>query len=413
MRPIDVAWCRAQFPALARKVGDRPAVYFDGPAGSQVPDRVIDAVSRYLRECNANHGGAFVTSRESDAILEEAHRAAADLLGTRDPDLIAFGPNMTTLTFAVSRALGRTWTAGDEVLVTQLEHDANYTPWVLAARDAGATVQCVAIRTADCTLDLDDLKRKLSSRTKLVAVCCASNAVGTVPPFREVIELAHEAGALVFLDAVHYAPHLGMDVEAWGCDFVACSAYKFFGPHVGILWGKREHLERLPAYKLRSPPESLPDRWMTGTQNHEGLAGTHAAVEYLADLGRRAAPEASSRRNALVAAYEVIGAYERELAEMLIAALNDIPSVKVWGITDPKRSEERAPTVSFTHERLSPRQVAAALAERGIFVWNGNYYALPLTEALGLEPEGMVRVGLLHYNTADEVRRLVEALGEL
>jgi cysteine desulfurase family protein (TIGR01976 family) len=258
--------CRKHFPGLARRVDRRQAVFFDGPAGSQVPQRVADAVSDYLLHHNANHGGQFITSRESDAILEQSQRALADLLGVPDPATIVFGANMTTLTFALSRALATCWQAGDEVIVTCLDHDANVTPWVRAAIDRGARVQRVAVDTLECTLDLDDFRRKLSPRTKLVAVGCASNAVGTRSPVGAIARLAHEVGALVFLDAVHYAPHALIDIPAWDCDFLACSAYKFFGPHAGILWGRRELLEALPAYKVRPAPESVPDRWMTGTQ---------------------------------------------------------------------------------------------------------------------------------------------------
>lgn len=412
-KPLDPLWCRRQFPALAREVAGRPAVFFDGPAGSQVPQSVIDAISRYLVETNANHDAVFATSQESDALLREAHHAVADFLGTDDLDLVVFGPNMTTLTLSLSRAIARTWGPGDEVVVTRLEHDANFTPWILAARDAGVTVQYVAIHPEDCTLDLDDLRRKLSSRTRLVAVCSASNAVGTVPPIREIIQMAHGVGAQVFLDAVHYAPHMAMDVDAWDCDYLTCSAYKFFGPHVGVLWGKRELLEGLPAYKLRPAPDELPGRWMTGTQNHEGIAGTLAAIEYLAELGRAVAPEVSNRRAALEAAFAAIGKYERGLAAHLLRGLENMPEVKVWGIRDPHRMEDRVPTVSFTHARYASLAVAEHLAERGIFVWHGNYYALPVTEALGLEPDGMTRVGLLHYNTAEEVDRLLEALAGL
>ncbi len=413
MTSLDPDSCRQQFPALRRTLGGRQVVHFDGPAGSQVPLPVIQAVGRYLTETNANCGGSFATSRESDAVLSEAHRAVADLVGTKDADCVVFGPNMTSLTFALSRALARTWQAGDEVLVSQLDHDANYTPWVLAARDAGVTVRQVAVDPADCTLDLDDLRSKLSDRTKLVAVTCASNAVGTVPPFGDIIRMAHEAGARTFLDAVHYAPHLRMEVDKWGCDFAACSAYKFFGPHVGVLWGKREHLESLPAYKVRPAPDTIPGRWMTGTQCHEGIAGTLAAVEYLADLGRGVAPGAKDRHKALDAAYAAIEEYERDRANDLIKALQELGSVRIRGITDASRASERVPTVSFTHERFSPREVAAALGERGIFVWCGNYYAQPLTEALGVEPEGMVRIGLLHYNTSEEMDRLIEVLRSL
>jgi cysteine desulfurase family protein (TIGR01976 family) len=410
---FDVHKSRAQFPALTRPVSGGPAVYFDGPAGSQVPRRVVEAMSNYLLHANANHGGAFLTARESDAILHEAHRAVADLLGTPDPGCVVFGANMTTLTFALSRALARTWKAGDEVIVTRLDHDANVTPWVMAARDAGATVRHVGIRAGDCTLDLDELKRLLAPNTRLVAVGCASNAVGTVNPVKQIIDWAHAAGALVFLDAVHYAPHAVLDVTAWDCDFLACSAYKFFGPHLGILYGKRPLLESLPAYKLRPVPETLPDRWMTGTQSHEAIAGSLAAVEYLADLGRGIYPGLTERRNAIETAYGVIAEYERDLIRYLLCGLRELESVQVLGITDLTRLTERVPTLSLTHAKRSPRAVAEHLDRRGIFVWHGNFYALALSEALGLEPEGMVRIGLLHYNTTVEIKRLLAALEEL
>jgi len=410
MSTFDASWSRKQFPGLSRTCAGRPAVFFDGPAGSQVPQCVVDAVGKYLIETNANHDGLFATARESDALLHDAHCAVADFLGADDPDCTVFGPNMTSLTFALSRSLGRTWCNGDEVIVSDLDHDANVTPWVLAARDAGASVQRVGIDKTDCTLDLEDLGHKLSTRTKLVAVCCASNAVGTITPFREIVRMAHEVGALVFLDAVHYAPHARMAVNEWGCDFAACSAYKYFGPHVGILWGKRELLEQLPAYKVRPASNELPGRWMTGTQNHEGIAGTLACVDYLAALGKTVAPDVVDRRGALDAAYAAIGSYERGLAVHFANSVQSIPGIGLWGITDPARFKDRAPTFSITHERRSPPEIASILAEQGIFAWNGNYYALPLTEALGVEPEGMVRVGFLHYNTTSEVDRLVEAL---
>lgn len=412
-RAFDVAWCREQFPALSRSLDGRLVVYFDGPAGSQVPRRVVDAVSDYLLRTNANHGGVFPTSRESDAILQAAHQALADLLGSDDPDTVVFGPNMTGLTFALSRALGRTWRPGDEIVVTRQDHDANVSPWVLAARDAGAIVHHVGIQAEDCSLDMDDLAQKLSPQTRLVAVSGASNAAGNINPVAEIVRLAHQVGGLVFLDAVHLAPHGLLDVRAWDCDFLACSAYKFFGPHVGVLWGRRELLTSLSAYKVRPAPDELPGRWMTGTQNHEGIAGTLAAVEYLADLGRHLVPDAASCRAAIEAAFAGITAYERGLVGQLLAGLAELPGVKVWGITDPNRLAERVPTVAITHRRLRPRELALRLAERGIFVWHGNFYALPLTETLGLEPDGVVRIGLLHYNTQEEVERLLATLGEL
>ncbi|MEK6236939.1 MAG: cysteine desulfurase-like protein [Planctomycetales bacterium] len=409
----DVERQRSMFPALSRMTGERPAVFFDGPAGSQVPQQVIDAVSRYLAETNANHGGTFATSVESDQVLDHAQHAAADFLGTADPDLVVFGANMTTLTFSLSRSLSRDWSEGDEIIVSRLDHDANYTPWTSAARDAGATVKHIEVRKEDCTLDMDSLREQLSSRTRLVAVGCASNAAGTINPFQEIIALAHEVGAKVFLDAVHYAPHARLSADDWDCDFLACSAYKFFGPHVGLLWGKREWMTTLPAYQVRPAGNDVPDRWLTGTQNHEGIAGTAAAIEYLADLGRSLQPSAKDRGAALSAAFREITAHEQELCKQLLDGLSQLSSIRVWGITDLESLSHRVPTVSFTHARHAPRQVAEFLAERGIFVWHGNYYALPLTEALDLEPDGMVRIGLLHYNPATEVERLLAALAEL
>jgi cysteine desulfurase family protein (TIGR01976 family) len=374
---------------------------------------VIDSISDYLAHHNANYGGCFAASRESDAVIHAAHQAVADLLGVRDPETIAFGQNMTSLTFAISRSLARTWKPGDEVIVTRLDHDANVTPWVLAARDAGAVVRFVEIRPEDCTLDLDDLRSKLSERTRLVAVGCASNSVGTINPVGDICRWAHDAGAEVFLDAVHYAPHALVDVEEFGCDYLACSAYKFFGPHVGILWGRRERLEELPAYKVRPASDALPSKWMTGTQNHEGIAGVLAAIDYLADLGRAVAIDDSlSRRQALEHAYAAIGHYERTLIERLLAGLAEIPAVRIYGITDPARLSERLPTVSITHSGRTPADLAAYLDERGVFAWHGNYYALCLTEALGLEPHGMLRLGLVHYNTPDEVDRVLAILQE-
>lgn len=406
-----VASCRSQFPALSRRVGDVPAAFFDGPGGTQVPQRVIDAVSHYLADTNANHGGLYATSLESDALLDEVHLGIADFVGASDPDEIVFGQNMTSLTFAVSRVLARTWKPSDEIVVTRLDHDANVSPWVLAARDAGATVRWVDFRPEDCTLNLDQFQHTINERTKLVAVGCASNATGGINPVRRIADWAHSLGALVYLDAVHYAPHAMIDVAALGADFLACSAYKFFGPHVGILWGKREWLEKLDAYKVRPAPDSPPGKWMTGTQSHEAMAGALAAVEYLADLGRQVAGEpAAGRRRALHAAYAAIGNYERELCGNLLAGLSRMPDIRVWGISDPARLHERVATISLTHRRVPAPQLAEHLGRRGIFAWHGNYYALNLSEGLGHEPHGMLRVGMVHYNTREEVDRLLAEL---
>lgn len=406
--------CRRQYPALTRRIGDAPAVYLDGPAGTQVPQRVIDAISNYLAHNNANHGGFFPTAIESDHLLEEVHRGAADFLGTDDPDTVSFGQNMTSLTFAFSRALAKTWQPGDEVIVTRLDHDANVTPWVLAAKDAGATLKFIEFNRSDCTLNLDQFRATIGPKTILVAVGCASNATGGVNPVRDIASWAHQAGALVFLDAVHYAPHRLIDVQAFGCDFLACSAYKFFGPHTGLLWGKRELMEKLPAYKVRPAPDSLPGKWMTGTQSHESLAGVLAAIEYLADIGRMVAGNDSlDRRAALREAYAAIDVYERMLCERLLHGLAQISEIKVWGLTDTSKLEQRVATISLTHDRYSSAELAERLGRQGIFAWHGNYYALQLSETLGHEPAGMLRVGLVHYNTAGEVDRLLRALEEV
>ncbi len=416
---FNVQRLRAQFPALQRHFGDRPAVFLDGPGGTQTPQRVIDAMVHYLSSCNANHGGDFATSRESDAILDAAHRAMADFLNAPSPDEIVFGQNMTSLTFHLSRSIARTLRPGDEMLVTRLDHDANVSPWTLAARDAGATVRHVDIHPEDCTLDLDDLQRKLSSRTRLVAVGCASNAVGTINDVRRISDMAHAAGAKVFLDAVHYAPHGPIDVQTWGCDFLVCSAYKFFGPHVGILWGRRELLEELPVYKVRPSSNALPGRWMTGTQNHEGIAGVAAAIEYLADIGKDCpecygAGNLSGRRLPLRAAMTAIQTYEANLSRRLLAALAERQRFKVWGITDRARCAQRVPTISITMHDRPAQAIADHLADRNIFTWSGNMYALELTERLGLENRGgVLRIGMVHYNTEEEIDRLLAALDEL
>ena len=408
-----LAWCRSQFPALSRMHAGRTVVYFDGPGGTQAPRCVIDAVSDYYERCNANSHGEFASSRESDAIVDAAHQAVADLLGADDPACVAFGPNMTTLTFALSRALARTWKPGDEVIVTRLDHDANVAPWVLAARDAGATVRQVSFHHEDCTLNLDELRSMLNGRTKLVAVGAAANVAGTVNPVADICRWSHAVGAQVFVDAVHFAPHARIDVSAIGCDYLACSAYKFFGPHVGVFWGRRELLESIEPYKLRPAPDDLPGRWMTGTQNFECIAGTLAAVDYLAGLGRQIRgvdANACDRRAALDAAYNAIGAYERDLVARLLTGLRRIKPIRVYGITDLAQLDHRLPTVAFPHAAIKPAALARHLNERGIFAWNGNCYALSCTESLGLEPEGVARVGMVHYNTAEEVDYLLQVL---
>ena len=417
---FDVMNLRREFPALESVAGTDQPIFLDGPGGTQVPKRVIEAMVRYLTTSNANHGGTFQTSRESDRIIEDARESIADLINAPSADEIVFGANMTTLTLHLSRAVARTLRPGDEVIVTRLDHDANVTPWVLAARDAGAIVRCVDVLPHDCTLDLDDFRRHLGPRTRLVALACASNAVGTINDVRTLSRWVHEVGGWVFLDAVHYAPHGPIDVVAWGCDFLACSAYKFFGPHVGILWGKREFLNQLPAYKLRPVPDRLPDRWQTGTQNHEGLAGVGAAVNYLAEVGARhhsfnaGFPSFQGRRLLVHAGMAAIASYEATLTAKLLEGLAQRPRVKVWGITDRRRLNERVPTISITVDGVDPKKIAAHLSGRNIYVWNGNMYALGLSERLGLENQGgFLRIGMVHYNTTDEIERLLGALDEL
>ena len=410
---FDLESVRSQFPAFNRAVEGRPVVYLDGAAGSQVPFRVAEAVSGYLTGTNANHGGPFATSVESDAMLDAAHQAAADFLGTADPDTVAFGANMTTLTLAVSRALASTWQPGDRILVSRLDHDANVTPWTLAAHDAGVAVDHIDIHPDTATLDLDTLHDRITDSTRLVAIGAASNLSGSINPVTEITQAAHRVGALVFVDAVHLAPHRLLNVEAWDCDLLACSAYKFFGPHVGLLWGRRNLLESLKAYKLRPASNQLPDKWMTGTGNHEGIAGVGEAIEYLADLGRDVDPTAESRRQALATAFRAIGDHERELSLGLLDGLVRLPGVTIHGITDADLIDQRVATYSITHDQLSPGELAEHLARRGIFTWAGNHYALPVTEALGLEPGGTLRISALHYNTLEEIERTISALGDV
>lgn len=400
-----LARARERFPAFSRP--DSP-VYFDNPGGTQVPREVANAMTEYLLYSNANTSGAFRTSERTDRVIQEAHAAAADLLGAARPEEVAFGPNMTTLTFGLSRALGRELHEGDEILLTTLDHDANIAPWLLLAEDRGLTVRFADINPDDCTLNLDSYKAALSERTRVAAFTYASNAVGTVNDVRLLTRLAHEAGALVFIDAVQYAPHGPIDVVEIGCDFLACSPYKFFGPHAGILYCRYDHSERLHAYKVRPADPAPPSKWETGTQSHEAMAGTTAAIEYLASL----APEGQypSRRERLVAAMSAVRSYERELAGQLISGLSELP-VTLYGITDAGRLDERVPTVALTAHGHTPRELAVEMGRRGYNLWDGNYYALALMERLGLEGSGgALRVGLAHYNTAEEVSRFLSDL---
>jgi cysteine desulfurase family protein (TIGR01976 family) len=410
--PIDSPWVRAQFPALSQTVHGHPAVFLDGPGGTQVPQRVIDAISDYLRTNNANTDGVFATSQRSDTILAAARVAMADFLAC-DPEEIIFGANMTSLTFAISRSIGRELTPGDEIVVTRLDHGANYSPWV-ALEERGITIRVAEINDHDCTLDMSDLERKITSRTKLVAVGYASNAVGTINNVGEVVRMAHRVGAMAYIDAVHYAPHGPIDVRALDCDFLVCSSYKFFGPHMGILYGKHRHLTTLQPYQVAANTHAVPLNWEWGTLNHEGIAGITACVDYLADLGRHIDPSASARRIALLTAWKAIQKHEQTLVQSLIAGLLQIPGLKLYGITDSERFAERCPTVAVRIAGHTPLQLATELGRRGFFTWDGNYYALNLTEHLNVEKDGgFLRIVLAHYNTAEEVDRCLAALREI
>nr|BBH95812.1 cysteine desulfurase-like protein [Thermogemmatispora argillosa] len=422
--PLDLSAYRRYFPALQREQNGQPVIYWDNPGGTQVAQQVIEAMTRYLREANANAHGAFLTSRLTDEIIAAARQAMADFLNAASPAEIVFGPNMTTLTFAFSRAIGKTLQPGDEIIVTVLDHDANVAPW-LALQERGVVVRTVDIHPENVTLNMEDLQAKLNGRTRLVAVGYASNAVGTINDVRRITELAHAVGALVWIDAVQYAPHGPIDVQALDVDFLVCSAYKFFGPHLGILYGKREHLERFPAYKVRPASNAVPDRWETGTQNHEGLAGLLGAIDYLTLLGEEQAARYADdpalqpytgRRRTLKVAMHAISDYERQLSAQLLRGLREIRGLHLYGLggTTPGELAQRVPTVACTIDGHHPRELAAALGERGIFAWDGNYYALGLMERLGLEGRGgALRLGLCHYNTPGEIERVLGVLDEL
>jgi cysteine desulfurase family protein (TIGR01976 family) len=427
---LDLTWVRSQFPSLSRAINGQPAAFLDGPGGTQVTQSVIDAISHYLTTSNANTHGQYATSRETDEIIAGARLAMADFLGC-DSDEIVFGPNMTSLTFMMSRAIGRELGPGDEILLTHLDHSANVSPWQ-ALEERGVKIQFVEIHEEDCTLDMGDLARKLSRRTKVVAVGYASNAVGTINDVKTIVRLAHEAGALAHIDAVHYAPHGPIDVRELDCDFLVCSTYKFFGPHMGVLYGRREHLERLRPYKVRANTNDVPQRWESGTLNHECIAGITACVDYLAELGRRTLPNhtgtdafaraaqqsgrgaaliASFRRDLLKGAYRAIQAHERTLSLRMLSGLAEIPGLRLYGIADSARVDARCPTFAVRIDGHHPAELAKKLGERGIFTWDGNYYAINLTERLGVESDGgFLRIGFVHYNTKEEVDRVLAAL---
>jgi cysteine desulfurase family protein (TIGR01976 family) len=414
---LDINLIRNQFPALTVD-----KIFLDNPAGTQITQRAADRVYEYLTKTNANHGGAFATSRASDAVVDEARAAAADFLNAPRPEEIVFGPNMTSITFNISRSIARWLEPGDEIVVTRLDHDANITPWAMVAEERGCQVHQVDFHPEDGTLDLDEMGAALQNGPKLVAVGYASNALGTINPVKEIVNMAHNAGALVYIDAVQYAPHGPIDVQDLGCDFLVASAYKFFSTHVGILYGRYDLLDKLTAYRVRPAPSNPPGKFETGTGNFEGYAGVLGALEYLEWLGEAFGKHYadkygkifSGRRLRLKQAMAAIRAYEYELSRALLEVLEESPGVTVHGPKDMRRLEERVPTVSFTLKGRHPRWVARKLDKANIYVWDGNYYALAVTERLGLEESGgMVRVGPVHYNTVEEIERFGEALGRI
>lgn len=418
--PFDVNALREQFPALQRQLPDgQTPVHLDNPAGTQVPQAVIDAIAEYFRDMNANSGGAFATSRRSDQMVSEVRQQMADFLNAESPNEIVFGPNMTTLNFGLSRALAQTFHAGDEIILTRMDHDANVAPWLLIARDHELTVRWVDIDPADCTLDLDSLQAAIGSRTRLIASVHASNAVGTINPVHRIAEIAADAGALYVIDAVQSTPHLPIDVQAIGCDFLLCSAYKFFGPHLGIMWGRLDLLETLPAYKVRPAKDSAPHRWESGTLAFESIAATGAALDYIAEIGLAYGlsyaddyPRYDGQALDLKLGMEAIRAYERGLMIHTLDVLAEVPGLTVHGIGDADRLTERVPTFACTIRGRTPQQASEFLAQRGIYTWAGNYYALEIMERLGHAEHGMLRIGPVHYNTLAEIDRLGQALRE-
>jgi len=419
--PFDLEAVRARFPALAATDSGRRRIYFDNPAGTQVPASVAEAMSACLLQANANLGGYFQTSTDADQVVAAARLAMADFLNAPSPDEIVFGQNMTTLTLHLSRSIGRRFRPGDEIILSQMDHDANVWPWVLMARDLDLEVKWLPFDPATFEFDLDVMDGLLSERTRLVCVGGASNLTGTVNDVAAICARARAAGAMTFIDGVQSVPHIATDVQAIGCDFLACSSYKFFGPHQGILWGRRELLESLEPYKVRPAPDAIPWCFETGTQSHEGFAGITAAVEYFDWIGETQAAGFGSawthlegRRRSLHAAMDCLFDYEKTLASRLVDGLRQLPGVTVQGITRPEAMDRRVPTVSFTHAGRAPDKIAQALCREGIFVWSGHNYAVEAARTLGIyDSGGAVRIGPVHYNSVAEIDELLDSLGTL
>lgn len=406
----DVQEVRRQFPGLARERGSSPVAFLDNPAGTQVPLSVVDRMAAAMLHTNSNLGGYFDTSLEAGELVANAHRAAATLVNATETGEVFFGQNMTTLTFAMSRSIGSLLSAGDEIVLSRMDHDANVAPWLMLAEDKGLVVRWLDFSPDTFEFDLADLKALMTERTRLVAVCYASNVTGTINDIAGISKIAHEAGALVYVDAVQYAPHGLIDVQALGCDFLVCSAYKFFGPHYGIFWGRREVLDRLRAYKVRAASNDLPWRFTTGTTNREALAGVHAAIDYIAGLSRfdAAVPASAGLREKLGSGFRVMKQYDDLLTQRLIDGLKPFNRVRILGITDPNAIARRVSTVSFFIEEASSAEVVKAMAADGIQVWSGHNYGLEPNRQLGvLDRGGGIRVGPVHYNTAAEIDRVI------
>ncbi len=411
---FNVAKFRQQFPALRT---DKPPIFLDAVGGTQVPQTVVDAVTDHLITKNGNKGGVFPTSVKTDEMMEETRKIVAEFINAPDSDEIIFGPNFTTLTFSMSRSLAKTWKQGDEIILTRLDHDANVSPWVLAAEDAGVTVRYIDIDDSTCQLDLEGYKNILSEKTKLVAFCAASSSVGTRTDVKTIARMAHEVGALVYVDAVAYAPHDSIDVQEWEADFVGCSGYKFFGPHVGFLWGKRKYLETLPAYKIRPAPNKIPGKWMNGAQAFEIVTGAKASIEYLAQVGKenpsyqKAYPDFTGRQLDIHAGMAAIADYESTLTWKFINEIKKRPQFTLWGIDDEKDKMQRVPTIAVSLGNEPSDKIAKYLAENNIYIWSRSVYSISLSERLGLEQTGgFIRVGFVHYNTPEEIDTLLEAL---
>ena len=417
---FDLDTIRARFPALSIIDGESPRIYFDNPGDTQVSQDVIDSMSDCLVQSNANVQGYFRTSKKVDELVEQTHEAVADLLNAPSRDEIIFGQNMTTLTLHVSRSIGRCFKPGDEIILSRMDHDANVGPWLMLARDLDLQVRWMPFNTETFEFDLEKLDEVLTDRTKLVCVGGASNMTGTINDVKAISAKAHAVGAWTFIDAVQSVPHVSTDVQDLGCDFLVCSAYKFFGPHQGMLWGRRELLEMLEPYKVRPASDKIPACFETGTQNHEGMAGTTAAVDHFAWVGESMAGQYyeqndhfEGRRKYVHAGMDCLFAYERDIAEHLINGLQQLPGVRIQGITAADALDRRVPTVSFTVDGVASDSIASALAAQNIFVWSGHYYAVEVAKALGIYPSGAVRIGPVHYNSIAEVDQLLNALDDV